>query len=108
MTEKQFTIRTEEESWENDEGCFSRYRHFLMNNGVKVIELNEHINRCWDFADMLNNLHEENKFKRKHILCLQSVIQDIDVEISVNRSISKERFEEIKDHWATKMLKEDL
>ena len=60
LTKKQFTIHTKEENWETEDGIFTRYRHFLCNDGNIVIELNSHINNCWDFADMLNNLHKEN------------------------------------------------
>ena len=58
---KRFTIHTEEDDWETEDGCFSRYRHFLCDKGNVVIELNAHVNDCVDFADSLNKLHEENE-----------------------------------------------
>lgn len=50
---------------------------------------------------LLNALHEETQFKRKHILCLQSVIQTIDVELQ-EKGMTKERFGEIKTYWYRK------
>lgn len=41
--------------------------------------------------------------QQKHIFCLQSVIQTIDVELQ-EKGMTKERFEEIKDYWYQKVM----
>lgn len=41
--------------------------------------------------------------QQKHIFCLQSAIQTIDVELQ-EKGMTKERFEEIKDYWYQKLI----
>lgn len=76
MTEKQFTVHTKEENWETEDGIFARYRHFLCNDGNIVIELNSHINDCWDFADILNNLYKENEQLKQKIKLISEILTE--------------------------------
>lgn len=62
-----------------------------------------------DVKNLVEELNEQDKaieFKKKHILCLQSAIQTIDVEIQ-EKGMSKKRFDEIKGYWYLK-FKGDL
>lgn len=58
-----------------------------------------------EVCDLLKEQHETIQFKEKHIFCLQSVIQTIDVELQ-EKGMTKERFEEIKDYWYQKVMYE--
>ena len=89
MSEKLFRLSEE-----------SALQYVIMKDNV---DLNEN-----EVVDLLNEQDEKIKFDRKHILCLQSTIQDLDIEIQLKDNISKERFEEIKDHWYSQMLRDDL
>lgn len=59
-----------------------------------------------EIVDLLNEQHKTIQFKEKHIFCLQSVIQTIDVELQ-EKGMTKERFEEIKDYWYQKVILND-
>jgi len=64
--------------------------------------------KCLELVDLLNDYHNNDQFNRRLILAYKSIIDDIDNEIRLNGTISKERFWEIKDYWATKMFNGEI